>query len=129
MLGYSIELLVIVILTSKTKIIDVVLAYSSFVPITHAPIYYFNNLYNNKVKNRIAEGMDIKFTKFRSSNPLSNAHWSIKLLRIIYKICRIIYTSFSYYFMPFIVILINIKFMVSDNVYRKWFIIDESPIK
>jgi len=52
-------------------------------------------------------------TKFRRENPLKGAPCPVKFLRIVYKTFRMVFGAISYYFMPFIAIVINIRFMVN----------------
>ena len=98
---------------------DVVLAYTSFYPIYNAPVYYYNTLDNHKILQ--VNGLELTFTKFRKDNPIKEAPCSIKILRFIFKICRTIHTSFTYYFMPFSVIFINVKFMIADKSCNLFF--------
>jgi hypothetical protein len=119
LIGYLLEILVIIIFTSKLSVLDVVLAYTSFYPIVNAPVYYYDDLFNHKIKR--VKGLALRFTKFRVDNPLKGADCSIKILRFIYKVCRTIHTSFTYYFMPFSVILMNVKFMIADKSCNPFF--------
>jgi len=107
------EALIIILLTSKTNVLDCVLAYTSFYPITNIPVYYFNDCYRHKIKK--CSGMTLKFRKFRKDNPLEKAPCTIKCMRVIYKTIRTLHTSFIYYFMPFAVIFMNYKFMIADK--------------
>ena len=55
---------------------------------------------------------------FRRDDPLIDSHWSIRIgLRGIYKILRTYYVSISYYFMPFTMMVLNIKYMAEGAVY------------
>ena len=65
--------------------------------------------------------MELKFTKFRRDNPLKDAAWSLKALRILYKIPRTIHTALNFYFLPFCVIFINYRFMLADKTHNCFF--------
>ena len=45
-------------------------------------------------------------------NPLEGAECGVYVIRFIYKFFRIFFCSVSFYFMPFIAIFINFKFMI-----------------
>jgi len=59
--------------------------------------------------------MKLKITKHRTrDNPLQGAPIGVKILRVINKFWRVMYASWSYYFMPFTAVFINFKFMISQ---------------
>ena len=48
-MSYFLEILMIVLVTGKSKVLDVVLAYTAFYPIANIPGYYFNTLTQHKI--------------------------------------------------------------------------------
>ena len=68
MMAYATEILTIIVLTSKLTIIDIVMAYMAFYPITFAKIYFFETLWNHKIQR--CAGLQLKFKIFRSDKPL-----------------------------------------------------------
>ena len=59
--------------------------------------------------------MKLPITKWRTrDNPLKDASFRLWVLRFICKFFRVLYASWSYYFMPFTAIFINFKFMISQ---------------
>jgi hypothetical protein len=74
------------------------------------PRFYFASLVSNKMLS--VNGKVIKITKQRTRDqPLKDAHWSLYILRFLYKLVRLLFSSFSYYFMPFMAIILNMKYM------------------
>ena len=62
---------------------------------------------------QIVNTLDLEFTELRKNSPLKDADWKINFLRSVYKLIRLLFCSFSYYFMPFMAITLNMKYMVS----------------
>jgi hypothetical protein len=101
----GIETNIMLILLGQDDILNVMLKFVSLAAINQVPKFFFASLSSHK-----ASGFgDIKLsiTKLRSANPLENAHWSLKVLRFIYKTFRIFFCSFNFYFMPYLAIIIN----------------------
>ena len=106
-----VEFDVMIILTSIPDIINVINKYVSLAAIVNIPRFYYASLKEHKFVK--VNTIKLKITNFRHDNPLKNAPWQIKFLRVIYKTLRMAFTSVSYYFMPFLSIFLNFKHMVS----------------
>ena len=106
----SVEINVIIILTSIQDVLETLMKYVALAVASNIPRFYFGSLVANKML-RVKE-KKILITKYRNQKPLENAHWSLYILRLIYKLVRLLFCSFSYYFMPFMAILLNMKYMV-----------------
>ena len=101
------------ILTSMQEILGVIMKYVALSAIASIPRFYYASLVNHKALGLCAVTLPI--TKYRHDNPLEGAGVFIHFLRFVYKTFRIIFCSFSFYFMPFFAIFINFKFMITDN--------------
>jgi hypothetical protein len=77
---------------------------------SNIPKFYYGSLVANKMLK--VNKIKITITNYRNQKPLENAHWSLYILRLIYKLVRLLFCSFSYYFMPFMAIILNMKYMV-----------------
>ena len=125
-INYMVEVCVILILTSKLNVMDVVMAYTGFFPIINLPYFYFETFRHRKIclmkdgkmdiaNFEVVESIELTFTKFRRDKPLEGASCGLKVLRFIYKTYKTYHNSFNFYFMPFSVIIINYKFMITDK--------------
>ena len=112
-LSLIVEINVMVILSSMPNVLGVVMKYVSLAAIANIPRFYFSSL----VEHRMCSTKDMKLaiTKFRYQQPLKNAPFSIKVMRLIYKCWRILFCSCSFYFMPFTAIFLNFNFMININ--------------
>jgi hypothetical protein len=107
----SVEINVIIILTSIQDVLETLMKYVALAVASNIPRFYFASLTANKMLDVNNKWIEIK--KFRTEHqPLNNAHWSIYILRFIYKLVRLLFCSFSYYFMPFMAIILNMRHMV-----------------
>jgi len=113
MVTYTIEITVIIILTGKETVMDVILGYMSFFPILYIPIFYYSTLNGHAILE--CTQLELQFTKFRRDNPLKDADCSLKVLRILYKIPRTVHCAVNFYFLPFCVIFFNYKFMLANT--------------
>jgi len=114
LISLIVEINVMIILTSMKEVMGVIMKYVSLAAIANIPRFYFGALREHKLL--ACNGKVIEVMNFRHENKLKDAHWSIKILRVIYKIFRMMFGSISYYFMPFTAIFINIRFMVDNTV-------------
>lgn len=122
MINYFVEVTVIIILTGQMDVIGVCFSYTSFFPITNITLFYYDTLHNHTITG--CDNLQLKFTKFRKDSPLKGAAWDIKLMRVVYKLCRMMHTTLIYYFMPFSVIFMNFRFMIADKSYNCFFSVD-----
>jgi len=99
------ELNVMLILSSLPNILGVVMKYVSLAAISKIPGFYYESLIEHKLIK--AGGMKMKISKYRGDSPLKDAPCIIRFLRIIYKILRMFYCAISFYFMPFMAIVLN----------------------
>jgi hypothetical protein len=107
----SVEINVIIILTSIQDVLETLMKYVALAVASNIPRFYYASLNNNKMLS--VWNKKIEITKFRTEHqPLKNADWSIYFLRFIYKLVRLLFCSFSYYFMPFMAIILNMRYMV-----------------
>ena len=86
--------------------------YISLAAIGNIPRFYFASLRNNKLS--ICSRLELVVNKTRADNPLKGAPWSLWGLRYAYKLFRTLFCAIGYYFMPFVSIFINGKFMIYD---------------
>jgi hypothetical protein len=107
--GILTELISIVFMSSASlgKPIDVIIKFIALTSIASIDNFYGNALPGeNKVKKNFAKGQP-KFTKHRRSFKVGDTRTcGIKFLSIITKIIRIIYASWLFYFMPFLVLVL-----------------------
>ena len=109
-ISFIVEVNVMLILSSLPDILGVIMKYVSLAAIANIPRFYYNSLVEHKALS--FGGLKIPIHKFRHNSPLANAHWTVKVMRFFYKICRLFFCSISFYFMPFTAIILNAKFMV-----------------
>lgn len=101
-----VELNVMIILSSMQDILGVVLKYVSLAAIANIPRFYYNSLVEHKMC--LVKDLKLKITEFRTeTKPLEGAPWSIHLMRFVYKVWRVTFSSVSFYFMPFCAIFLN----------------------
>ena len=113
--AWMVEINVMLVMQAMTSTMDIAMKYISLAAIVNIPRFYVTSLANNKMSK--CGSLSLKITKTRSDNPLhgnSLYYKTLKFLRIIYKLERTLYCAFGYYFMPFIAIFINFKFMIKD---------------
>jgi len=95
------------------EILGVIMKFVSLASIANIPRFYFASLVNHKA---CAFGdLKLPITKYRKDNPLKGASFGVYAIRFIYKTFRVFFCSVSFYFMPFIAIFINFKFMIDIN--------------
>jgi hypothetical protein len=110
-ISLMVEFNVMLILTSLPDVLGVINKYVSLAAIANIPRFYFASL-TQEHKMIICKDLRLKITNHRHMNPLKGAHWSIYFLRFINKSFRLLYGSWSYYFMPFTAIFLNFRFMI-----------------
>jgi hypothetical protein len=109
-----VEINVMIVLTSIPDVVGVIIKYVSLCAIASIPRFYFASL-TSEHKMTICSSMKLKIVNYRHMNPLEGAHWSLFILRFINKFFRLIYTTWTYYFMPFTAIFLNFQFMVYEE--------------
>jgi hypothetical protein len=108
----AVEVNVIIILTSIQDVLETLMKYVALAVASNIPKFYFNSLLSDNKMTKVNQ-KSILITKRRTEHqPLKDANWSILFLRFVYKSVRILFCSFSYYFMPFMAIVLNMKYMV-----------------
>lgn len=112
-ISLTVELNVMLILTTMNEILGVIMKFVSLASIANIPRFYYASLVNHKSCS--FGDLKLPITKYRKDNPLKGASTGVFILRGIYKVFRIFFCSVSFYFMPFIAIFINFKFMIDDN--------------
>ena len=109
-ISFIVEINVMLILSAMPNVIGVVSKYVSLAAVSNIPRFYFNSLVEHEMLN--VKNIELKITNFRYMDPLKDAPRSIKVMRCIYKFWKLIFSSMSYYFMPFTAIFLNFNFMV-----------------
>ena len=109
-ISLTVEFNVILILTSMNEIMGVIMKYVSLASIANIPRFYYASLVNHKAVPLC--DVTLPITNYRKDSPLKGAGPMIHFMRFIYKFFRIFFCSVSFYFMPFIAIIINFKFMI-----------------
>lgn len=114
-ISIMIEANCMIILVTLTDILNVITKYLSIVSIVKFPDIYFQVADSD---NRLLAAAKLKLpvTKHRLMDPLASSDWTIKLMRIIYKVIRVFFISISFYFNPFLAIIMNFRFMVSYDI-------------
>jgi hypothetical protein len=112
LLSWVIELNVMLVMTSLHNVMSISMKYISLAAIGEIPKIYFKSMKDNKMIQ--VNGLPLQITKTRVDKPLKGASCTIFIMRYIYKVCRTTFCAFGYYFMPFVAIFINGKFMISD---------------
>ena len=102
------------ILTTMPEILGVIMKFVSLASIANIPRFYFASLVNHK-SCKFGD-LTLPITIYRKDNPLKDASIGVYIIRFIYKFVRIFFCSVSFYFMPFIAIFINFKFMINQDV-------------
>ena len=108
-----VEINVMLILTTIPDVIGVIMKYVSLAAIANIPRFYFTSLTSEHMLVKVSS-MELPITKYRTRhNPLEGADPSIYLLRVVNKFWRLVYACWSYYFMPFTALFLNISFMIT----------------
>ena len=105
LIAIIVEINVMIILSSMQEILGVVMKFVSLASIANIPRQYYSSLVQHKML--ISGGFKLDIVNFRHKNPLKNAPYGIYCLRVIFKCLRATFCGFSYYFMPFMTILLN----------------------
>ena len=109
----TVEFNVMLILTSMNEILGVIMKFVPLASIANIPRFYFASLVNHKACS--FGDLKLPITKYRKDKPLKGASCLVYILRYVYKFFRIFFCSVSFYFMPFIAIVINFKFMINTT--------------
>ena len=111
MIGLFVEFNVMLILTTIPDVIGVIMKYVSLAGIVNVPRLYFASLTSEHVLVKVKE-MKLPITKYRTrdqtlmdrdpeTGELHSAPFGIHVLRFVNKFFRLLYASWTYYFMPF----------------------------
>ena len=114
MIAVTVEVNVMIILSSMEEILNIVMKFVSLASITNIPRQYFSSLEHHRML--MAGGFVLPVVNYRRDEPLHYANYNIHILRIIYKIIRSVYCGFCFYFMPFLTIVLNLRFMITKTV-------------
>ena len=95
-----------IVMSTLNNAMDVAVKYISLAAIVNIPRIYFAAIKDNRMIRVTTLRLPIKYT--RADNPLKGAPCFFHIMRYIYKLCRTMFCSFGFYFMPFIAIFINI---------------------
>jgi len=102
-----VEFNVMLILTTIPDVVGVIMKYVSLAAIANIPRFYFASLTAEHLLVKVSS-MKLPITVRRTKDqPWKKASCPLKMLRIINKIWRFTYSSWSYYFMPFTAIFLN----------------------
>ena len=63
----------------------------------------------------MVKNMKIPVSIYRHDNPLKDAPLHVKAMRVVYKALRMFYCCVSYYFNPFLFIVLNCQFMFINS--------------
>ena len=108
-----IEFSVVLVLLSLNNVLGIIMKYVSLSAIAKIPSFYYNSLYDNKLLS-IAGHHKLQIDVLRRHDQLKNSPCTIKIMRFIQKSLRIIFCSWSYYFMPFSAMFMT--YLVESNV-------------
>jgi len=100
-----VEVNVMIVMSTINNAMDVACKYISLAAIVNIPRIYFASIKDNRMLKCTALKLPIKNT--RADNPLKGAPCYLYVMRYVYKLCRTMFCSFGFYFMPFIAIFIN----------------------
>ena len=104
-IGFIVELNVMIILASMPNILGVVMKYVSLASIQRIPGFYYTSLIEHKLLK--AGSIELKISNYRINEPLKDAGPGLHIIRAVYKVVRLLYCGISFYFMPFISIVLN----------------------
>ena len=126
--GFLVEFCVVVYLTSLTSLIDIIMKYISMASIARFDDMYASAIYESRVKKAV--GKKLKFenkrhmwkNQFNTNPTIQEDDWEsspdqiphpregkfwVQGMRVVYKLFRTYYVSFTYYFMPFFALIIT----------------------
>ena len=112
-----VEFNVMLILTTIPDVITVIMKYVSLAAIANIPRFYYASLTSEHMLVKVKD-MKLDISVYRTEHePLANASKNgrccLIFIRLIGKMLRLLYTSWSYYFMPFTAVFLNATFMIS----------------
>lgn len=112
-ISLTVEFNVMLILTSTGDLLNVVMKFVSLTVFVKIPGFYASSLVNHRGVKMC--DLQLPITNYRKDSPLKGKSCYLYVLRFIYKCLRIAFCSISYYFMPFMAIIINFQFMVGSS--------------
>ena len=113
-ISVMVEINVMIVMTTIDNAMDVACKYISLAAIVNIPRLYFASIRDNRMLKCSSLKLPIK--NIRADRPLEGAPCYIYLMRYLYKICRTIFCTLIFYFMPFIAIFGNFHFMISQHI-------------
>ena len=110
-----VEFNVVLILSSLDDITNIIMKYVTLSAIANIPRFYYSSLGG---ENKLLKVKDMKLpiTKHRSGPEpaMKGATCGMWVLRITYKIFRLIYICWFYYFFSFTSVFLNFHFMIAE---------------
>jgi len=106
-----VEVNVMIILTSMSNVLSVINKYVSLAAIVNVPRFYYSSLVEHRTTG--CNNIKLDITRFRHQN--NKRTCTMKVLHSIYKLWKMIFSSISFYFMPFTAIFLNFGFMISSK--------------
>lgn len=104
-ISLGIEVTVIMVLCSFSSVLQVIMGYVSLSAIANIPKFFYGALHEHKMLKCAGHKLDI--TNYRHDNLTRHAPFGIKLMRFLQKSLRIFFCSFTYYFMPYVALIIS----------------------
>jgi len=114
MIALFIEFNVMVVLSALPDLLGIIVRYVSLASIAKVPAIFFGSLTNSTICAKL-QGKKLAIIEHRHDNPLKGAPTHVYLMRYVYKMFRIVFCSFLFYFTPFSTIFLNARFMVGDS--------------
>ena len=106
-LAFCLELLAIIYLNTKDNLMYIFLSYATLIGIASFDTNYAESLKNNPILGAKGKYLYVAFHRSaiaKEGNPREHSCF-LKVLRFLYKLLRIGYTSFFFYFAPFLMLL------------------------
>lgn len=116
--SFTIEICVVVVLTSFTNVLEVIMKYVSLAAISNIPRFYYNSLVDQKLL-EIAGSHKLIITNYRCMDRVKDAPCAVRIMRIIYKSMRVVFCCMSYYFLPFSALFITYFSVFTDKTLRR----------
>ena len=115
-ISLGIEVTVIMVLCSFSNVLQVIMGYVSLSAIANIPKFFYGALHEHKMLKCAGHKLDI--TNYRHNNLTQHAPCHVKFMRFIQKSLRIFFVSFTYYFMPYVALLISFLTLEADKIKK-----------
>lgn len=99
-----IEVMTLALMANIENINFMVIAFLCLSSLSNIPKIFYGSLADHKFLK--VKQINLKISAYRSSNPTCNASYDVKAMRYIYKTLRMFFCCYSYYFMPFTVLIV-----------------------